>query len=192
MSNLDVNVLPEFDLGLRFVRWHVDGFQEMRRTQLLSHKCRFELIEGMVLHRSGGSRRHDRMVAEVASRLRVADPLTDVVVDHELEFDDLDSAVTPDIVVFEGGDLPALVVEVSDDAPRLDAQEKANLYAKAGIPTYWHIDMSWEMFYVHRSPWSRGYGIRGVGPNDRRVLTGDPRYDGLVMDELLAAADGHA
>jgi len=194
MHSPDAISLPDVDNGLQIVRWHVSGFEQMRRSELLYRKARFELVDGLILHRAEGSFRHDRVVAELARRLELAYDGTDlaVAVDSELEFGEHDAVVSPDIVVACSGEAPRLIVEVSDDAPRLDAQEKPRLYARVGVEEYWHIDLAWRVLRVHARPHDDEYGMRASGPSYRPALTHVPGLEDIVLDELLAAADASA
>jgi Uma2 family endonuclease len=45
-----------------------------------------------------------------------------------------------------------LVVEVAGDSLRLDRQTKAALYARAGIPEYWIVNLAENTVEVHRDP----------------------------------------
>ena len=45
-----------------------------------------------------------------------------------------------------------LIIEVSDTTLRDDLQIKAPLYARAGVPEYWVLDVSSRRLFVHRSP----------------------------------------
>lgn len=182
--------LPEVDSGLHLVRWNTRGFLRMRQLQLLDRKGEFELVDGIVLHRDAGSRRHDRVVAELARRLERA--AADVAVGAELCWRKLDAVVTPDIVVRRAGKPPRLIVEVSDDAPRLDAQEKARLYARARVEEYWHIDLAWRFVQIHAGPHDDCYGTRISGPPYRSLPTHLPELPEIQLDELVAAADAGA
>jgi hypothetical protein len=180
--------LPDVDNGLQVVRWNVSGFDEMRRHQLLDPKSQFELVDGLVLHRDVGSERHDAVVSELARRLTAACPAYAVLVDEELRDDDLNAIVVADIVVLADDIAPRLVVEVSDDTPRLAAIEKPRLYARAGVEEYWHIDLAWRFAQIHKHPYDDGYGMRASAPPDRPVPTGLDELPELVLDDLVAAA----
>lgn len=188
MHSIESDPLPDLDMGLHVVRWYVDGFRELRHSGLLSTKCHFELIDGLIVHRGAGvTSRHDSVVAAIERLLSQSNPAMTILVAHELAFDEFDSLVCPDIVVYDGADLPVLVIEVSDDAPRIDAQEKARLYARAGIPEYWHIDLAWNFIQTHEGPHCHGYGMRASGPA-WRPLPSRFAPDGLVLDTIVAAA----
>lgn len=188
MHVTDPEPLPEIDTGLPVVRWKAPGFVQMRESALLDPKRQFELVDGLVLHRHCGSPRHDAVVAQLVDRLRAADASMDVRTDFELVLDDLDAVVSPDVSVWDRSPTPSLVVEVSDDAPRLDAQEKARLYARAGVATYWHIDLAWTMLYAHTRPHGDEYGLRSTGPTCEPAPTWFAPMPDLVLDDLLASS----
>jgi Uma2 family endonuclease len=52
-----------------------------------------------------------------------------------------------------------LVVEVSDTTLRDDLTTKASLYARAGIPEYWVLDVPSRRLFVHRNPANGVYGL---------------------------------
>jgi Uma2 family endonuclease len=45
-----------------------------------------------------------------------------------------------------------LVVEVSDSTTQYELQQKAAIYARAGIPDYWVVDIPGKLVHVHRNP----------------------------------------
>ena len=46
----------------------------------------------------------------------------------------------------------ALVVEVAEGSYRVDREAKLGLYARAGIPEYWIVDLARGVLEVHREP----------------------------------------
>jgi Uma2 family endonuclease len=55
-----------------------------------------------------------------------------------------------------------LVVEIADSSLRHDRKRKASLYARAGIPEYWIVNLvAWQL-EVHREPGPDGYRSRQV------------------------------
>ena len=50
-----------------------------------------------------------------------------------------------------------LVVEISDTSLQFDLTTKASLYARAGIPEYWVLDVISRRLLVHRNPQSGQY-----------------------------------
>jgi Uma2 family endonuclease len=72
-----------------------------------------------------------------------------------------DSEPEPDLAVVRLGDARSrehhprtalLVIEVAGDSLRLDRQTKAALYARAGIPEYWIVNLADSTVEVHRDP----------------------------------------
>jgi hypothetical protein len=70
-----------------------------------------------------------------------------------------------------------LVVEVSDSTARNDRLVKAPLYAKAGIPELWIVDLTTSETVVHRGPSEAGWAdVVGV-PFAGELVAG---FDGAV------------
>jgi Uma2 family endonuclease len=60
-----------------------------------------------------------------------------------------------------------LVIEVADATVRLDLVRKARIYAAAGVPTYWVIDIGAEVVHVHTDPAESGYAtVTRHGPDE--------------------------
>ncbi len=51
----------------------------------------------------------------------------------------------------------ALVVEAAYSSQRMDLGYKARLYASAGVPDYWVVDLAARRVLVHREPGADGY-----------------------------------
>jgi Uma2 family endonuclease len=52
-----------------------------------------------------------------------------------------------------------LLIEVADSSLQSDRQEKAELYAKAGIVDYWVVNLADELIHVYRQPGQHGYEL---------------------------------
>ena len=110
---------------------------------------------------------------------RATDPLPDFVVAPPVARD-AGGLVHPPIAV--------LVVEVSDSSLRYDLTDKMSLYAAAGVPEYWVLDIDGRRLIVHRDPrpdaaqrFGHGYGtVTEHGPADRVGPGG-----GVAVGELL-------
>jgi Uma2 family endonuclease len=57
-----------------------------------------------------------------------------------------------------------LVVEVADATLATDRGVKMPLYARAGIPEAWLIDLQHALVLVHRDPAADGYRVGDGGP----------------------------
>lgn len=88
------------------------------------------------------------------------------------------------------GDL-RLVAEVSDTTLRDDVTTKAALYARAGIPEYWVLDVTGRRLFVHRIPNNGVYTeVRPFLESESVVLESAPDREILVAD-LLPPATAH-
>jgi Uma2 family endonuclease len=59
-----------------------------------------------------------------------------------------------------------LIIEVADSSVRLDLVRKARIYAAAGVPIYWVVDLTEQVVHVHTDPAETGYASvvrRGAG-----------------------------
>ena len=62
------------------------------------------------------------------------------------------------------GDEVLLVIEVADSSLRYDREAKLPLYAKAGIPEAWLVDLTARTITVHTEPGAGGYAVeQGLG-----------------------------
>ena len=122
---------------------------------------RVELLDGLLVVREPQGQRHATAVGLVraalerafgrAFHLREAKPIA---------LDDR-SEPEPDIAVVHGRlrdyasahpSRPVLVVEVADTSLALDRLRKGGLYARAGIPDYWVVNLVDEALEVYRRP----------------------------------------
>ena len=55
---------------------------------------------------------------------------------------------------------PLLVIEVADSALEYDLGEKAALYAEAGVPEYWVVNLVDRILVVFREPEEGSYRLR--------------------------------
>jgi Uma2 family endonuclease len=67
----------------------------------------------------------------------------------------------PDELAYRSGRTkPLLVIEVADASLEYDLGEKAALYAEAGVPEYWVVDLVERVLVVHRDPYEGSYRAR--------------------------------
>jgi Uma2 family endonuclease len=93
---------------------------------------------------------------------------------NPVAFVDADSEHEPDIVWAKrrryAAHLPTaddvlLLIEVADSSLAFDRGEKANLYATAGIPDYWIVNLVDRTVEVRRDPHEGNYrSVRSFGP----------------------------
>lgn len=93
------------------------------------------------------------------------------------------------VVDVDGRDHPgtpamALVVEVSWRSGHQDRVRKLRLYATAGVPEYWIVDLQRDVVLVHRSPVGDAYSHVSTAARGDRITV--PGTDLVVdVDELL-------
>ena len=122
---------------------------------------RLELIDGLLVVSEPQGSRHAATIRRVLAALRLA--LGDAwQIDSQLPIAlDADSEPEPDVAVVPRDPAAykdrhpsraALIVEVAETSYRVDREYKASLYARAGVPDYWIIDLARDMIEVHREP----------------------------------------
>ena len=109
-----------------------------------------------------------------------------------------DSDPEPDVMVIAGrfedyADHPTtalLVVEVADTAPDRDTTVKAELYAEAGIPEYWVLDLDGRQLLVFRDPRPLPAILGGTAYRIRQAFgPGDPIASLAAPNAPVAVAD---
>jgi len=79
-----------------------------------------------------------------------------------------------------------LVVEVGDTSLAFDREVKLPLYADAGIPEVWLVDLASGEMHVFRRPTSDGYAEHEtVGPGETVRVTELPSLSPVSTDEIL-------
>ena len=123
----------------------------MADARILAPEERVELLFGVVRPMSPKNRAHviaanlacDLFREKLGGRARVykEDPLAFPGLDSELEPDVMVCA-NPEIEAFGTERMqPLLVIEVAESSLARDLGEKPELYAKAGIPEYWVVNL---------------------------------------------------
>ncbi len=138
-------------------------YERMAEVGILAPGERIELLRGEIVAMSPIGSRHAWSVAKV-NRLLVEQlgPSYDIRPQSPLTLWD-DSEPEPDLAVVPAGtpdrhpDTCLLVIEVAQTSLRVDATVKAALYAEAGIPVYWIVDVARGLVLVHTEPVAGGY-----------------------------------
>jgi Uma2 family endonuclease len=142
-------------------RFTVEEYHLMAESGILRPDERVELFRGVVrrmspksrAHVVAATRLHQKLVRALAGRAAVfkEDPLKLVRLDSEPE-PDIVAISSPDIDAYgtEGAE-PLLVVEVAESSLAYDLNAKAKLYAEAGVPEYWVLNLVNRELVVFRS-----------------------------------------
>ena len=133
---------------------------------------RYELVEGEVILKMGQGPLRAFVITRLTAWLialfgadfvRFQLPLRMLGMDSETSEPEPDALVlarpaTEYLEENPGADDAMMVVEVSDTTLNFDRNTKATLYARAGIPEYWIVDITGRQVFVHRQPMASGYG----------------------------------
>ena len=79
----------------------------------------------------------------------------------------------------------ALIVEVSDTSLKYDMTEKAVLYATAGIPEYWVLDLNARQLHVYRQPVDGVYTTAFAVPAEGTVVPSAVPDGSITIADLL-------
>jgi Uma2 family endonuclease len=142
---------------------------------------RFELLDGCIIDKMGQKpphastiRRLNRLLGECFGPDRVQAQLPIDVAPGDRDRNEPE----PDFAVLREdssdyasrhprGDELVLLIEVADTSQRRDKIQKRDLYARAGVPEYWIVDLPARRVLVHRSPGAGAYAsTESFGEND--------------------------
>jgi Uma2 family endonuclease len=155
------------DAARRPYRFTVDQLMQMIETGVIPDDEDVELIRGK-LYRKTKYEPHNYTVALLARALRRICPEEKFNVREEKSLShDGRSLPEPDVAVLRGRleefqpqppstSEALLLVEVCHHTKRADYHDKLSLYASAGVPSYWVVDLDGRKVAVHTEPTSEG------------------------------------
>jgi Uma2 family endonuclease len=152
--------------GLERHRFSVGDVDCMIGAGVLDAEGRWELIDGEVVPMAATYASHGRMALRLA---RLIDKALDasrfeLFAGVTVELGDL-TRVDLDLFVARAGLAAKIVpasavlwaIEISDATRWKDLSVKAPLYAAAGIPEFWVVDLEQQTTHVHRGPSASGW-----------------------------------
>jgi Uma2 family endonuclease len=181
----------------RFTREEIDRLAE---TGVFTGQ-RYELIDGDLIDKMGQNPPHSsaiQLLLECLARffavgvIRVQHPMEAAPGDRERSLPEPDVAVllernSEHYRRHPRGDEMLLVIEVSDTTAAFDRSRKATLYARAGAPEYWVLDLNRRMLVVHREPDGTQYRQTFLhGPEEMVSVPGRP--ESIRVGEILPTA----
>jgi Uma2 family endonuclease len=147
--------------------WTIDDFERAWDDGAFPPDARLELIRGEIIEMSPIGDRHFLCVMFLGDLFANLKPKGISSIQGPLKLPELKSVPQPDAVVFRRRpDFRArpprpedvlLLVEVSDSSLAYDRDVKMPLYARAGIPECWLVDLNSGTLFVHRQPTPDGY-----------------------------------
>lgn len=141
-------------------RWTRDEYYRLWDSGFFGHEDRVELIEGEIVLMTPPGYEHTNSIRRGNMVLvRLYGDTHDVAVQCPLDLGQL-SEPQPDFALIDRETAPEkalptsadLVIEVAKSSLAFDRKEKATLYAKAGIPEYWIVDLAGRKLEVYRDP----------------------------------------
>ena len=155
---------------LKTRRWTRLEYERLIECGVLQEDEHVELLDGLLVVREPQGSRHNAGIRRVIAALQSALGET-WQIDSQLAIAlDDDSEPEPDIAVVprDPGSYrdahpshPVLIVEVAESSYRFDRTYKAGLYARAGVPEYWIVDVARSVLEVHRQPGASSEAAHG-------------------------------
>jgi len=155
--------------SLRNHLWTRSDYHSLAEQRLLPERL-IELNDGVIYHRSPQGSKHAIAIAKINRLLLknlpeqfVVFPQTSYVVNNYTELEPDFSVVRQDLEAMDT--LPSeaeLIIEVSDSSLEFDQGAKLAIYATAGVPEYWIVNLRDRQLEIHRGPESSAYRERIV------------------------------
>ena len=168
-------------------RIDVDAYHALGEAGILPHDARVELIDGDIIDmapigqaHAGTTNRLTRLLVRACGDRAIVSVQNPVRLDRHSEPQPDFAILRPRPDFYVTGEPPGpqdtlLLIEVADTSLRYDRRVKRPLYARAGIPEYWIIDLKARILDAHRQPTADGYADdERHKPGDRIALTQDP------------------
>ena len=195
-------VAPELEMFPNRYRWTVEACDRLMELGLL--EGRNEVLDGEIVSKMGQNPAHSNALKRLMRVLSSLFGLDFVWVQSPLTLpapDNIYNEPKPDLAVTRGSEDAyadrhpgpedvRLVVEVSDTTLRTDLLLKARLYARAGIPEYWILDLNSRKLHVHRDPVEGEYSLLAAyGEAETIAPLGDPNVS-VSITEILPPRRG--
>ena len=170
-------------------RFSVAQYHQMIDLGILTDDDPVELLEGWIIQKMPKNPPHRAATKLTRNALEAIVP-SGWYVDAQEPITLEDSEPEPDVVIVRGNtrdyldrhpgsqDL-ALVVEISDSTLERDRTSKKRLYARAGIPVYWIVNLPEQILEVYTEPINLG-----------TTPTYQNRQDYNLLDQVLVIIEG--
>ena len=182
-------------LRLRKGPFTVDAYQRLAELGVLREDDRVELIDGQVVAMTPIGDRHascvrrlNRLFSRHVLEVAIVDLQNTVVLgEHDAPQPDL-ALLKPRADAYRKHPRPPdtlLVIEVADSSVAYDRDIKIPLYARAGIPEAWLVDLPADRIDVYRNPVAGTYAsARSAFHGDILILLQLPTVT-VAVDEIL-------
>jgi Uma2 family endonuclease len=184
------------DLGVTPYRWSLAEYRQIAEAGMFATK-RVELIRGEIYEMSPMSWPH------VVAKTKTAEALRDLFagaawVNEQGPMPVASSQPEPDVAVYPGQMTdyadhpfhPWLVVEIADSSLNYDLTTKLELYAEAGVPEYWVVNLVKRVVHVFRdpvelSPGGYSYATNSIVPENGFVTSLQAANTTIPVVDLL-------
>src|SRR5437764_401685 len=145
-----------------FRRFSVPEYHRLIELGILTENDNLELLEGYLVHKMSRNPPHDASLQKGMKKwLRLLPPGWDLRVQSAVTL--TESEPEPDFAVVRGDETAyltrhpnaadiGLVVEASDSILPGDRDDKGRIYARAGIPCYWIVNINDRQIEVYAAP----------------------------------------
>ncbi len=160
MSAATVTPLPRLPAPPRPVSVTADEFHHLWDSGFFKGLRRVILVDGEMIEMPMPDPPHDIGVSATDEFLRAAFPTGHYVRNQQGFNAGLDTDPGPDLAVVRGSfrdytrhpATAVLVVEVANSSLAYDRRQKTHIYAAAGVPEYWVLDVTGRQLLVFRDP----------------------------------------
>ncbi|MCI0701498.1 MAG: Uma2 family endonuclease [Planctomycetia bacterium] len=182
-----------------FFRLTVDQYHEMIRNNTLTTDDRVELLDGYLVNKMPQNTPHASCTQRLTHHLIRSVP-TGWVIRIQLPVTLANSEPEPDGAVIRGTDATfdhrhpnetdfGIVIEVADSSLALDRGPKAQIYARAGIPEYWIVNIPDRQIEVYTNPEVSANPLAYTTRTDYRIGDAVPLVLAGATVATLAVAD---
>lgn len=175
-------------------RFSLEEYHRLIEAGGFDEDARVELIEGILVDMSPNTRTHDRAIRWLNEWLVLSIDRRRFEVGPQTALTLSDSEPEPDLtVVPRNAQEPyhpgtaMLVIEVAVSSRYRDLRQKPILYARAGVPEYWVVDLDKSCVVVHLTPSGDRYESIVTVRGDGTVMARAVELPELKVAELLAA-----
>jgi Uma2 family endonuclease len=183
-------------------RWTLEDYRKMAEAGILKEQERTELVQGEIVELPMQSEFHAHVLNSIWRALMSREDALvpgHIVMARSPVVISNDTEVQPDVVVAFGSHSEfdarhpspsdvRLLVEVSDERLRTDQTKKYLIYACAGIPEYWLVNLGAKQLEVYRQPTGTGYSVSLIyKPGDVVNPLIAPSVDIAVSDVLYTS-----
>ena len=174
-------------------RFTIDDYHKMIQADILTENDRVELLDGEIIEMSPIGSEHAGCINRINALLgALLGKKAILSIQNPLQIGEW-SEPEPDIAILKPADHyyakrhpnpedVLLIIEVADSSLEYDREVKMAMYAKAGIPEYWIINLQQSELEAYRAPKENGYRIK-------EIISPEDSFNAESLDLVLEAAD---